>query len=211
MGLDPLTQGIFGAIASPIIGGLFGGGGGAQPQQQQQSYAPQIASGVGSYINSAAATNAANAQVEAANRATGVQTGMYERGQQSLQPYAQGGGVALSSLLGKFSDGSLGGQFTPTDYLSNKDPGYEFQLDQGNQALQNSQAAKDGVLSGSALKGLINYNQGAASTGYQNAYNRWLSSQQNSYGQLRDTASLGERAAARALPAPVMVSPIALA
>ena len=51
------------------------------------------------------------------------------------------------------------------------------------------------MLGGSALKGLIDYNQGVASTGYQSAYNRWLQSQQNTYGQLSGAANIGNTAA----------------
>jgi len=152
----------------------------------------------GALISSSASKSAANTQADAANNATAQQLAMYQQNQSNLQPYMQGGNTALSTLSGKMADGSLGGNFMPADYLANKDPGYDFQLNQGQQALQNSQAAGSGVLSGSALKGLINYNQGVASTGYQNAYNRWLSSQQNTFGQLSGVAGLGESAAAGA-------------
>lgn len=152
----------------------------------------------GALISANASKSAANTQADAANAATAQQEAMYEQNQANLKPYMDGGNVSLSTLSGKLADGSLGGNFTAADYLANKDPGYSFQLDQGQQALQNSQAAKDGVLSGSALKGLINYNQGVAATGYQNAYNRWLQSQQNTFDQLMRTATLGENAAAGA-------------
>ena len=142
-----------------------------------------------------ASKSAAGGQSASSDAQAKMQKEMYEQHQKDVQPYIQGGHVALSSLLGKFKDGSLGGQFTSQDYLANKDPGYQFQLDQGNQALQNSQAAGNGVLSGSALKGMINYNQGMAATGYQNAYQRWLGQQQNTYGQLSGVANLGENAA----------------
>lgn len=142
------------------------------------------------------AQDAANAQVDAANNATANTRSMFDTTQANLKPYMLGGNAALSSLLEKLKSGDLGGQFTSADYLANKDPGYDFQLQQGQQALQNSQAAGDGALSGSALKGLIGFNQGMASTGYQNAYNRWLQSQQNTYGQLSGLASLGENAGA---------------
>jgi hypothetical protein len=152
----------------------------------------------GALISSNAAKSAANTQANAANTATAAQQAMYGQTLANLQPYMAGGNTALSTLNSKEANGSLGGSFTPADYLSNQDPGYAFQLGQGQQALQNSQAAKDGVLSGSALKGLIQYNQGVASTGYQNAYDRWLSSQKNTLSTLMGPATLGENAAAGA-------------
>lgn len=173
------------------IGGLFAGDlGGAA--------IGALGSAASGLIGSDASQSAADTQSAASGRLAAQQNGMYQQNQQNLQPYMQGGNVALSSLGGKLANGSLGGQFTQQDYLNNKDPGYDFQLNQGNNALLNSQAAGDGVLSGSALKGMINYNQGMASTGYQNAYQRWLGSQQNTFGQLSGVASMGENAAAGA-------------
>lgn len=146
-------------------------------------------------IGANGAQQAAATQARAATQAINLQTGMFNSSQANLQPFISGGAQAMGSLNGKLADGSLGGTFSGADYLANKDPGYQFQLDQGNQALQNSQAAKDGVLGGSSLKGLIDYNQGMASTGYQSAYNRWLSTQQNTYSQLAGTAGIGAGAA----------------
>lgn len=163
-------------------------------------------------IGANASSRAAGQQQAGSQFAQNFELGTYEQTQRELGPYVNAGHAASSEIQNEIADGSLGGKsgigttFTPEDYLNNKDPGYQFQLDQGQQALQNSQAAGSGVLSGAALKGLIGYNQGMASTGYQNAYNRWLSSaqfgqnqwltqQQNRYGMLNGQVSLGENAA----------------
>lgn len=53
------------------------------------------------------------------------------------------------------------------------DPGYQFRLDQGNQALQNSAAAAGNLNSGRALKDAMSFNSGLASQEYQNAYGRY--------------------------------------
>lgn len=150
----------------------------------------------GAVISGLASNSAASTQADAANNATATQQGMFNTTQANLQPYMGQGSISLSSLMGKINNGQLGGTFTGQDYLNNQDPGYGFQFQQGLQGLQNSQAAQDGVLSGSALKGLLNYNQGMAATGYQNAYNRWLSQQANTSGQLMNVANIGENAAA---------------
>lgn len=163
-------------------------------------------------IGAGASRSAANSQGMSAQAAQNFNIGTYEQTQRDLRPYTDVGHTASAEIQNDLANGSLGGTsgigttFTPEDYLNNKDPGYQFQLDQGQQALQNSQAAGSGVLSGAALKGLIGYNQGMAATGYQNAYNRWLTSaqfgqnqwlsqQQNRYGILSGQASLGENAA----------------
>lgn len=152
----------------------------------------------GGYMSSQASQNAADTQSAASRYAADVQKQMYDQTRSDLSPYMKGGGTALSSLLDKINSGQLGGSFTEQDYLDNRDPGYQFQLQQGQNALQNSQAAGNGIMSGAALKDLINFNQGTAATGYQNAYNRWLSQQQNTYNQLSGIAGLGENAAAGA-------------
>lgn len=185
MGASSLFNGARSGMSA--LGSLLGGGSGA--------LGPQLGN-IGSNLLSANGANqAAQTQANAATQTIAMQQGMFDKSQQNLQPYMAGGAQAMGQLNGKLADGSLGGTFTGADYLANKDPGYQFQLDQGNQALQNSQAARDGVLGGSSLKGLIDYNQGMASTGYQSAYNRWLSSQNNTYNQLSGTAGIGANAA----------------
>lgn len=153
----------------------------------------------GSLISANASKSAANSQVGAANNATQLQQQIYNQNQANLSPYMGFGkdaGTTLASMLAP--GGQLTQSFTPADYLANKDPGYEFQLQQGQQALQNSQAAGNGVLTGSSLKDLIGYNQGMASTGYQNAFDRWQAQNTNVYNRLMGMSQLGENAAAGA-------------
>lgn len=91
--------------------------------------------------------------------------------------------------------GSLTAAFTPQDYLDNQDPGYQFQLQQGTQALRNASAAGSGALSGAALKDLIGYSQNYASTGYQNAFDRFNTQNNNIYSRLSGLATLGQASA----------------
>lgn len=55
------------------------------------------------------------------------------------------------------------------------DPSYQFRMNEGMKALQNSAAARGGLLSGSTMKGLTDYSQGLASTEYGNQWNRLAS------------------------------------
>jgi len=91
--------------------------------------------------------------------------------------------------------GSLLRPFDAQTFNQYKDPGYDFQLQQGQMALQNSQAAGSGVLSGAALKGLVGYNQGMASTAYGNAFDRYRATQQDQFQRLSNVMGLGENAA----------------
>ncbi|MCP3709724.1 hypothetical protein M3I54_22535 [Paraburkholderia sp. CNPSo 3274] len=174
-----------------------------------------IAAGVGAIggavISSQGAQSAANTQANAANNATAAQLQMFNTTQGNLQPYMSSGSTALSTL-----NGQLGTLNTPmaiqpsisnTNWQQYMSPAYSFQLGQGQQALQNSQAASDGVLSGAAMKGLIGYNQQMAGTAFQNAFNdyqtqygnqfnQYQTQNQNIYNRLSGLANLGENAAA---------------
>jgi hypothetical protein len=60
-------------------------------------------------------------------------------------------------------------------------PGYQFQLEQGLQGVNNSAAARGGLLSGANMKAINDYAQGQASTGYQNAWDRAQNAYQNAF------------------------------
>jgi hypothetical protein len=78
----------------------------------------------------------------------------------------------------------------PTAETLANDPAYQFRLQQGQQALEQSAAAKGTLRGGATLKSLQDYAQGMASQEYQNAYARALqeyqnkvAAQQTGYGQ----------------------------
>lgn len=162
---------------------------------------------LGAKMSSDASKSAANTQSEAANRAADMQQQQYQQTRDSLQPFINTGYDAqgyLRNLLGlgtPTDSGTYGSLMKPFDaaaFEQWKDPGYQFQLQQGQQALQNSQAAQSGVLSGAALKDLLNFNQGMASTAYQNAYGRYMNQNETTYKRLADLLGVGENAAAGA-------------
>lgn len=64
--------------------------------------------------------------------------------------------------------------FQPGDLT--QDPGYQFNLAQGNQALDRTQLARGGYFSGDALKEAQNFGQGLADNTYNSAFNRALQS-----------------------------------
>lgn len=125
------------------------------------------------FIGSNAATSAANTQAQAAANAQAQTMQMFKTIQQNLQPFQQAGSAALpglENLLGLGSNGTAGilTQLQQT-------PGYQFALQQGLQATQNSYAAQGLGQSGAALKGAANYAEGLAGTTYNNVFNNFLS------------------------------------
>ncbi len=131
----------------------------------------------------------------AADTATNYQTSGMQSAQNELKPYADSGTQANTALQNQLSSGALGGNFTPGDLT--QDPGYQFKLAQGQQALDRraSGPGGGGYFSGQALKEAQNYGQGLADQTYNDAYNRWLQQQQNTYNILSGQQKLGYDAA----------------
>lgn len=159
-----------------------------------------IAAAVGGVATSAigahAAGKAADAQVSAANyaaqlqhqdaqQALAFQKQQYADQQKNAAPWLQAGQNALGQLTGLMNNGGFG-DFTeqfqaPTSVTEQNDPGYQFRLQQGLKALQNSAAAKGGLYSGNTQQALSDYAQNSASNEYSNVYNRALGEFQQRY------------------------------
>ena len=144
-------------------------------------------------IGSTAAENAGNVGVNYANQALQEGQNIYNQNAGNFTPYLQGGAQAegnLQSMAGP--NGQLGRQFTLADFQA--DPGYKFDVNQGQQGIQNG-AVQGGALSGATLKALTGYNQQMASNEYQSAYNRFVGNQNQNFGQLSSMAKEGLGAA----------------
>ena len=116
-----------------------------------------------------------------------------QRSEQALQPYLNSGAEANSMLSQRLSSGDLGGAFKPQD-LQN-DPGYQFNLTQGQQAIDRAQSARGGIFSGAALKEASDYATGLAENTYQNAFNRDQQRQNSAYNMLAGQSGQGLNAA----------------
>jgi hypothetical protein len=173
----------------PIASTLIGAGG-------------SLLSGIlGSNAASTAAAQEAQSQRDAITsnntaRDSALKTvgGVYNNETQALAPYQSTGTGALDQLA---QGTAPGGQFsgTPTsDQVLAQDPGYAFQLQQGEQALSRAAAAGGGVASGGALKAAAQYSNDYASNSYQNAYSRFMTTRQNNYSNLANLAGMGQTA-----------------
>ena len=166
-----------------------------------------------SAASKAAAAQAAAAQAAAANdkqqqaAAIAAQTNATQTQTANAQPYTSAGSTAInhvSDLLKPGGQLTQGFQaFDPNSVNPNTDPGFQFQEQQGQLALQNSAAARGGLLSTGTAKNLLGFSQGLASTEYGNAYNRALESYQanqnnyntnnnNVYSRLMGVSDLGQ-------------------
>lgn len=85
-----------------------------------------------------------------------------------------------------------GDKFTaPTLEQARNEPGYQFTLGQGQQAIERSAAAKGSILNPGTLKALDRYSQGLADTTYSNVYGRAFNEYQQKYGEFLGGAQLG--------------------
>lgn len=137
----------------------------------------------------------ADAQLKAAQLQIEEQDKIFNKQQELLSPYMATGTQALSSLNKGMADG---GYFTKNFTMADMetDPGYQFDLQQGLQAVQRSAAAQGTLSSGGTLKSIANYTKGLASEEVNNAYNRYVTNQNNQFNRLSAMATLGSNAAA---------------
>lgn len=75
-----------------------------------------------------------------------------------------------------------------------KDPGYQFRMDEGTRTLDAGAAARGGLLSGGAMKDLTRFGQDYASGEYTNAYNRFNADRDRRFGRLTNLAGIGQTA-----------------
>lgn len=131
----------------------------------------------------------------ATDRAANHQVAGSEAAQAELKPYMDTGTQANTMIQNKLSSGELGGNFTPGDLT--KDPGYAFNLAEGTKALERRQTGPGGggYFSGQALKEAQQFGQGLADRTFNDAYNRWLQGQQNTYNILSGQQGQGYNAA----------------
>ena len=147
--------------------------------------------GIGSIIGG---QQQASGQEAAAN----TQWNMFNTINKQEQPFIQGGYGAETQLNEMLAPGGyLTQQFNPTMQQLEQYPGYQFALQQGEQAINNQNAPTVGALSGPALKSLMSFNQGLASQTYQNAFNNFQTQQNNIFNRLSGIASLGQNAASQ--------------
>ncbi len=112
-------------------------------------------------------------------------------------PASPGASAYAAPIASSSPAGGFGSLLTPFS-LSNWEqlsPAYAFQKGQGMQGVLNADAAGQGALSGSALKDLMNYNQGLAGTSFNNAFNQYQTQQGNIFSRLSGLAQLGQNAA----------------
>jgi hypothetical protein len=141
-------------------------------------------------MGSQAAKSAANAQAGAAREAARIQQEQFNLTNEQQKPYREAGYSALSDI-GAMKP-YLTQQYSPEDFAQGIDPGYQFRLQQGQEATNRMANMGGGMLSGNALRGAQDYTQGLASQEYGNAFNRFQTQRSNIYNTLASISGLGQ-------------------
>lgn len=166
-----------------------------------------VSSIVGGILGSNAANKAAGAGVAGANQAQQLeqqnqtaantfQQNVLNNTTAAEQPYQKVGSTAANNLVNILNTGFN----APTLQQAEQTPGYQFQLQQGTNAINQNAAANGTLLSGNTGVALENYGQNLAGTAYQQTYNNALNTymanlnanQQGVNTGLNSTAQLGQ-------------------
>jgi hypothetical protein len=137
-------------------------------------------------------TAAADRGVARMDDANALLKQLYEQYMEQLSPYQKAGVDALAKAQGAADE-----KFA----FSEDDPSYQWRLTEGQKALERSAAARGVLASGGTLKALTRYAQGAASTEYGAAFDRFQRDRDSRYKMLSDLVGAGERSNALALNA----------
>ena len=140
-------------------------------------------------MQSEAAAAAEQQQIEWMNKQFGI-------AKETLSPWISSGQGALNRLSSGLAQGGEFSQpFTKEQFLANQDPAYEWDKQQGINALTAAGSAAGNLGSGTMGTALVNYGQQQASNEYQNAWGRWNTSQKELINSLMGLSAQGEGAA----------------
>lgn len=117
------------------------------------------------YMGSRAAGQASDAQLQAAREALALQAQMYNQTREDFAPYRQAGTSALAQIQNLLAN--------PSAITSQ--PDYQFGLNEGTRALNNSAAARGMTYSGAQGKALQRFGQDYAGSKLNESYNRLAS------------------------------------
>jgi len=148
-----------------------------------------------SLIGGIGANRAAQTQADAANIATQAQLQMFGQTEANLAPWMQQGNVALGQIgQGLQPGGQFSHMFGMQDFQQS--PAYQFNLQQGQQAIDKAANSRGNLYAPQTLKDLGGFTQGLASNEFQNAFNNYQTGVGNIWNRLYNTSQSGQNAAA---------------
>ncbi|WP_297923616.1 hypothetical protein, partial [uncultured Agitococcus sp.] len=182
-------------VAAAVVGGLATAGSAAYSAKQAKK---------GAKAQVEAGDRASALEAQSADKQLALQREIWEKQQADYKPYLEQGTWGINRLgdLMKKGSGQLNNPFDT--YLASKglaggqfntnNPAYQFQLKQGQQALDRSSAARGMGYSGAQMKAAQEYGQGLASQQYDKEYNRATSEFGDYYNRLASLSQGGQQA-----------------
>lgn len=146
---------------------------------------------VGAVGGAASARNASRGQAAAAGQAAAMQGQANAQNQALNRPFLDAGQNALFELQGRLPQLTRG--YDPKQLTS--EPGYMFGLQQGQQALERSLAARGRGVSGAALRAASEFGTNYGTTKLNDAFSRQMQGNQQTYNQLMGLTQLGQSSA----------------
>jgi hypothetical protein len=138
---------------------------------------------IGGFVQDRAAKRADNTMREATANEIAENRRQYDTTRADFEPWRDAGGNALSKLMSELDKPTTAADVT-------QDPGYQFGMQQGEQALSRRVAASGGRVSGAALKAASRFGTDYGASGYGAAYQRG----QERLRRLENIAGLGQTA-----------------
>ena len=129
-----------------------------------------VASLAGGIMGANASKDAAQQQADASKYAANLQQQRYQETAGNLAPYRQAGTQSLAQLQGIMGQGPGGLQ--AVQGMVNADPSYQFNLSQGQQAIDKAAAARGNFYAPQTLQDIGKYSQGVASNEYNQIWQR---------------------------------------
>jgi hypothetical protein len=194
-----------GSAATKLLGGSGGAGAAGAGGFQWTDLIGPAANLIGGGMASNAASDAADKQIQAAREAQALQEPWRQAGIKGLNrlqellaiggdPNSAGYGSAAADFAEREPTVAPFAQqapqwrdFTLDDFQ--KDPGYDFRLNQGTNALSRAYAGKGRFLSGAAMKGITRFGQDYASGEFGKAFDRYQTGYGNRVGDFNSAYS----------------------
>jgi hypothetical protein len=115
---------------------------------------------------------------------------MFNRQVELQEPFRQAGVNALPELI-------AASRYQPFDMEQfQQDPGYAFRMKEGLRALENTAAARGGLMSGNQMRGITRFGQELGSQEYGNAFNRYQAERAARLNPLQSLTGMGQTTAA---------------
>lgn len=139
----------------------------------------------GALIGASATKSASNQQAQGTEKSLAENARQYDQTRADYAPYREAGAKALGTFASEND--------TPLDRSQVQlDPGYQFGMDQGQQAINRQTSAAGGRISGAALKAAAQYGTDYATSGYSAAYNRANQARSERLNRLAALAQIGQ-------------------